>query len=216
MILESLRKAYDAKIAINPTVVEIQRLPLIPNGFGGYVQDFSGSVTVIRERVRISHEQGSVPAGSASPVGISTSFGLYALLPWNSQVKQGEEIRAGLRSWRVGVVDSLIVEGKVYGKRAPLTETSRPGIEPPTGFTATANSSSTIVLSWADFVGNAYSIERENGEGEFEEIASIASGVFTHTDTGLTAGTEYKYRLRAYDGTTWSRYTDVVTATTQS
>lgn len=216
MIAESLRRAYQAKIAINPVIVEIQRLPLIPNGFGGYIQDFSGSVTVIRERIRISHEQGSVPSVASSPIGISTSFSLYALLPWNSQMKQGEEIRAGQRSWRVGVVDSLIVEGVVYGKRATLTETSKPGIEPPSGFTATASSSTEVVLSWADFVGNAYSIERENEPGEFDEIAAIASGVFTHTDTGLTAGTEYKYRLRAYDGTTWSRYTDVVTATTQS
>lgn len=216
-IAEQCRKAYLAAIRVNPTQVRIQRRAVISDGFGGFVPDYGdASPTEIVETVRISHEQASVPAGGSAPVGIATTFGLYAMLPWNSQAKQGEEIVAGARRWRLGVIDSHIIMGEVYGKRAPVIETSSPGIEPPSGFLAVASGPTSVTLSWADFVGNGYSIERKTGAEDFEVVASIGAGTFSHIDTGLTAATTYVYRLRASDGTKWSAYTPERTVTTDA
>ena len=91
----------------------------------------------------------------------------------------------------------------------------------PTGLTATAASSTQVNLSWTastDNVGvTGYRIERCTGS-TCTTYAQIATSTTTsYSDTGLTASTTYRYRLRANDAAgNLSGYSSIVSATTQA
>ena len=93
-----------------------------------------------------------------------------------------------------------------------------PGDPPaaPTGLAAVATSSSAIDLSWTDNSDNEFGFEVErSGDGvNWELINTTGSDVTTYSDTGLSASTTYYYRVRAFNGTGSSGYTNVSSATT--
>lgn len=56
-----------------------------------------------------------------------------------------------------------------------------------------------------------YSIERDdNNDGNYSEVATGVSST-SHTETGLTEGTSYKFRLRARNSVGFSSYSSVIT-----
>jgi hypothetical protein len=70
------------------------------------------------------------------------------------------------------------------------------------GVSATATASTAVRVSWSAVpTATSYDVERAAGSGSF---AAAASGVTTtsYDDSGLVAGTEYRYRVRARLGTT--------------
>ena len=72
-----------------------------------------------------------------------------------------------------------------------------------------------LAANWAGSSGgvNGYSLERATGPGgTYAQIATTASGVITYTDSGVTAGTTYCYRARAFNGAGYSAYSNVVCA----
>jgi len=83
----------------------------------------------------------------------------------------------------------------------------------PANLVATANSNTSVILTWTT-VPNAtsYQIERRPPNGEFIIVGTSTSGTFA--DTGLTPDTSYLYRVRAFNGTTPSAYSNVDHATT--
>lgn len=87
----------------------------------------------------------------------------------------------------------------------------------PASLSATAASSSQINLKWTDGSDNEdnFRIERCEGTGctSFSEIATLGAGVTTFSNTGLTAGTSYSYRVRAYNAGGYSAYSNTATAT---
>ena len=89
----------------------------------------------------------------------------------------------------------------------------------PGSLVATPSSSSTINLSWTastDNVGvTGYRVERCTG-ASCTSFAQIATPVgTTYSNTGLTAGTTYRYRVRATDAAgNLSSYSAIVSATT--
>jgi uncharacterized delta-60 repeat protein len=95
-----------------------------------------------------------------------------------------------------------------------------PGLlDPPTTLTAQAATNSSANLAWVDNSGNedGFSIERCANQGctDFAEIATTAAGVTSHTDSGLTPGNYYSYRVRAVSGSSgYSHYSNVATALT--
>ncbi|HWW00426.1 MAG TPA: fibronectin type III domain-containing protein [Candidatus Acidoferrum sp.] len=108
----------------------------------------------------------------------------------------------------------------LYSTVASAT-TLAPDTQPPTaptGLTATAVSGSQINLSWTastDNVGvTGYLVERQNpGSGSFVQVGTPSGTTFN--DSGLTAGTNYSYRVRATDAAgNLSLYSAVVSATT--
>ena len=109
-----------------------------------------------------------------------------------------------------------------YSNTASATTTSGQDTTPPTApsyLTATAASASQINLSWTastDNVGvTGYLVERCSGAGctNFAQIGTPTSTSFS--DTGLTAGTSYSYRVRATDAAgNLSAYSNIATATT--
>ena len=77
-----------------------------------------------------------------------------------------------------------------------LVKTSNPSPPaPPTGLTATEISSTEIDLGWTDASNNesTFEVERStNGPGgPFNPLISLGENTIAHTDTGLTASSEY-------------------------
>ncbi|HKK73050.1 MAG TPA: LamG-like jellyroll fold domain-containing protein [Candidatus Krumholzibacteria bacterium] len=88
----------------------------------------------------------------------------------------------------------------------------------PTGLAATAVSPAQIDLSWTDNAGNelGYEIERSTSGagGPFAPVDTTFANATTYSDVGLTASTEYCYRVRAYNSVGSSSTTTVQCATT--
>ncbi len=87
----------------------------------------------------------------------------------------------------------------------------------PTGLSATAVSSSQIDLSWTDNSTDetGFKIERKTGAGgTYGQIDTVGAGITTYQNTGLSASTEYYYRVRAYNADGDSDYSNEANATT--
>ncbi len=87
----------------------------------------------------------------------------------------------------------------------------------PSALTATAATSAQINLAWTDNAGNetGFKIERSpNGSSSWTQIATTGANVTTYTSTGLGANTAYYYRVRSYNGTGNSGYSNSANATT--
>jgi titin len=86
----------------------------------------------------------------------------------------------------------------------------------PTGLVATAVSSTRIDLQWTDnsTYEQGYKVERATGGGAFAQVASLGANATSYSSTGLAAGTTYTYRVRAYDGSNDSGYSNSASATT--
>jgi chitodextrinase len=114
-------------------------------------------------------------------------------------------------NWASGVINgvAIVVHGRGADAQAPTA---------PENLTATAVSSSQINLSWSastDNVGvTGYLVERQGpGSTGFAQVGTTAGT--TYNDTGLVAGTNYSYRVRATDATgNLSAYSAVASATT--
>lgn len=87
----------------------------------------------------------------------------------------------------------------------------------PTNLVATASSTTSIGLSWTDASTNetGFKIERStSASGTFSLIATNSANITNYSDTGLSAGTAYYYRIRATNSAGDSANTAVATATT--
>jgi lysophospholipase L1-like esterase len=85
----------------------------------------------------------------------------------------------------------------------------------PATLTATAVSASQVDLSWsAAAEATGYRVERSTDGASWASLASLAGGVTSHSDTGLSAGTTYRYRVVATNAGGESPPSPVATATT--
>ena len=89
----------------------------------------------------------------------------------------------------------------------------------PAALQATAISAGQINFGWTEASNNedGLKIERCKGAGcssGFVQIATVAAGVQSYSNTGLLAGTTYTYRVRAYNAGGNSEYSGTVGATT--
>jgi hypothetical protein len=89
----------------------------------------------------------------------------------------------------------------------------------PTGLTATANSPTQITLLWTDNANNeeGFSIERCNKGRmctKFVPVAELPAGATSYQDTGLAKGTEYRYRILAFNKVGDSGYSNIASAKT--
>ncbi len=143
----------------------------------------------------------------------STSNGL-AIGSWNGQ----QEFFAGT------VDDAAIYNKALSGARVAAHYTQGAGTPPPplpvaapTGLTATAASQSQINLSWVDNASNEteYVVERATSSTfTSPQTTVLPAGSTSRSDTGLTAATQYFYRVRARNSGAASDWSNVANATT--
>jgi len=90
----------------------------------------------------------------------------------------------------------------------------------PDNLTATAASSSQINLAWADRSSNetGFGIDRATNAAFTNGLASfnVNANVTTYADTGLAPATTYYYRVRAFNASGASGYSNTASATTPS
>jgi hypothetical protein len=87
----------------------------------------------------------------------------------------------------------------------------------PSNLSATAVAPGQIELDWVDNSSNetGFALERSpNGVNNWAEIASIADNTTTYTDTGLTSGATFFYRVSAYNLNGESGISNTASATT--
>ena len=86
----------------------------------------------------------------------------------------------------------------------------------PSGLTATAGSGGVIVLSWVNNATNATAtlIERSPNGANFAQVASTTGTTTSWSDSGLSSGTTYYYRVRAQNSAGTSAYSNTANATT--
>ncbi len=101
---------------------------------------------------------------------------------------------------------------------ATPTPTNTPVPAAPTNLVATAVSRSQINLSWADNATNetGFRIERCKGATctNFTQIATVGANVTSYSNTGLSSNTSYRYRVRAYNASGNSAYSNIAAAAT--
>ncbi|HWP81242.1 MAG TPA: FG-GAP-like repeat-containing protein [Bacteroidota bacterium] len=88
-------------------------------------------------------------------------------------------------------------------------------IAPPTNLVATVVSDTRIDLSWVDNSDNetGFEVQRKTASTSFTTITTVGAGITTYSNTGLTTGTEYTYRVRAVNATVQSPYSNEASAT---
>ena len=88
----------------------------------------------------------------------------------------------------------------------------------PTGLAASPTSSTRVDLTWADVASEeGYKVERKlSSSSTWAQIGTTAADVTSYIDTnsGLTAGTGYNYRVRAFTTAGNSGYSNIATVTT--
>ena len=105
-----------------------------------------------------------------------------------------------------------------YSNTAGATTQGTITVAAPTNLIATAASKTKIKLAWTDNSNNeqGFKIERSTDGVNFSQIATVGANVKAYTNTGLSKNKKYYYRVRAYNGTTNSAYSNVASATTPS
>ncbi|MGD0354778.1 MAG: fibronectin type III domain-containing protein [Dehalococcoidia bacterium] len=135
----------------------------------------------------------------------STQYAVASGLSWNTPYY-----------WRANVTNS---SGSSSAWSAAWVFITAAGPPPaaPSNLTATVVSSSQINLSWQDNSSNetGFKIERKTGSGgTYAQIATVGANVTGYNSTTLSASTLYYYRVRAYNTSGNSGYTNEAYATT--
>ena len=149
------------------------------------------------------------------------NYALVATVPTNSFNNTGLTASTTYR-YRIRATDAA---GNLSSFTTPVVSASTPAQQdtaPPSvpgTLTATATSASQINLSWGAATDNVavtgYQVERCQGTGctTFALVTTVTGTTFNNT--GLTASTTYRYRVRATDAAgNFGAYTAIATATT--
>jgi predicted phage tail protein len=101
-----------------------------------------------------------------------------------------------------------------YSNVASIT-TSQTAPAAPLNLTASAVKKRKIQLNWTDASSNesGFAIERSTNNVSWTQIATVGANATTYTNSGLSAGTTYFYRVRAYNSAGYSGYSNTASAT---
>ncbi|HEX8524410.1 MAG TPA: NPCBM/NEW2 domain-containing protein [Tepidisphaeraceae bacterium] len=111
-----------------------------------------------------------------------------------------------------------VVAVNSVGDSQPSTTVSAQPVQPPaapSSLAANAMTSSQVNLSWQDVVGETgYKIERSTDNINFTQIGTAAVNATTYSDTTVSGGIQYYYRIRATNSGGDSAYSNTASAST--
>lgn len=120
-------------------------------------------------------------------------------------------------SYRVRAFNTTV--NSAFSNVATVTLTNTTTVNTPTNLTATANTASTAVtLNWVDNATNetGYIVQRATNNGTYTTVGTLAANIRTYNDNTVTTGNSYSYRVRAFNGTVNSTFSNVATVTLSS
>jgi hypothetical protein len=117
------------------------------------------------------------------------------------------------------VLASANTHGRYWHNYLDLSADPSPPPAAPTQLSVTSptiNTDSTLKLNWSDNSANetGFSVERSSGTGSYAEVTTLPSGSTAFTDTSLSPGSTYTYRVRAYNAVGYSLYSNLASGTT--
>lgn len=145
-----------------------------------------------------------------------TKFVKIADLPANAIAYQDKFLKAATKYWyRVRAKNASGVSA--YSNIANAT-TQQVAPNAPSNLSATAVSTSQIDLRWTDNANNetGYQVERSQNGTNYTKIADLAANITAYHNTGLSAATEYSYRVRAVNAVGPSAYSNTASGKTQN
>jgi titin len=106
----------------------------------------------------------------------------------------------------------------VYVDHLYIRSLAQPGDPPaaPSGLGATAASASQVDLTWIDNAADesGFQIERSSDGASWSQIDTAGADATSYADTTVSPNTIYQYRVRAYNGSGSSGYSNVASAST--
>lgn len=144
--------------------------------------------------------------------GVSGSYTLLAILPANSISYSDISVTVGITYiYRLRAYNSA--GNSPYTNEATVSISGVTPLLPaaPTSLIATAISASQVDLIWTDNATDetGFRLERKIGTaGVYSEITTFSANVTSFSDTSLTAGQDYIYRIRAYNSAGDSSYSN--------
>ena len=201
------RDSYGINISSIPNGSRITQIDITP--CASKIQN-GGSNSTMNVFYRLnganSSDAGNYSVSGTTPAGLSTTT--YSSLSINKSSSTTLEIgsvhTAGSKGVRLGRIATV------------LTYTS---LSSPSALSASPVSSSQIDLSWTDnsTIEDGFKIERSlNGSSGWIEVGTNAANDNTFSNSGLSSGTTYYYRVYAYNSGGNSGYSNTTSTTTFS
>ena len=144
-------------------------------------------------------------SGSYTRVGVvapnSTSYTDFGLNPNTTY------------TYRVRACNDFYASG--WTNEASSTTLQIPPPAAPTNLTAVVTASKRVNLAWTDNSNNetAFSIWRKSGTGDYVRIALVPANTTRFTDTSMSLGVTYTYKVRAANDFFASAFTNEMSAT---
>lgn len=134
-------------------------------------------------------------------------------IPHRSTFSASVHLPNGFRFVRVAKTEEeyfTLSEVQVFGADLPNIPL------PPSNLAAETAATTHVILNWNVSSSNESSIklERMTDDGLFEEIATLPATTDTYSDSGLTAGKTYSYRVNASNESGNSDYSNIATVVT--
>ncbi|MCX7920966.1 MAG: S-layer homology domain-containing protein [Clostridia bacterium] len=133
-------------------------------------------------------------------VGTGGSWENYALVGADVTGFKDKNLSADtLYSYKVR---GYVAHSNIYSKFTREISAWTIPLKSPTDVQLTVLSTSQVKLNWTDNSSSesGFKVERKTGlDGEWKEIASLSANTTEYIDKGLTANTEYYYRIKVFD-----------------
>ncbi len=200
------RDSYGVSIATIPIGAKITQIDITPcasrNGSGGTNPVMN---VFYRYNGSNSSDSGSYSLTGTTPTTLAaTSYSSLSLFKSpSSTLEVGAVLTSSTKGARLGRIQAFVT----------YTTLSAPSNLLDTSSTTTAG---VINMAWTDnsTIEDNFAIERSTDNLNWTQIASTSANAVSYSDTGLSLGTLYYHRVRAYDAGGFSSYSNTSSTTT--
>ena len=148
--------------------------------------------------------------------GSTGAWEKYDTVTWNISSYKDEEIESDMQYYYKirAYISSNAAVSEFSNEVGMLVQL----LEAPADVNADAVSDTQGMLTWNDKLTGetGFSIERKKPGGSYAEIARVSANLTKYLDNGLEPDTRYYYRIRAFDGSIYSGYSEEADVITKS